>query len=340
MTDTPWAALAREITRLSDRVDGQPVVREATVVAASPLSVLFDTDDSPTLVFRTLTFALTPGDRVLTLQLRHYVWVLGVQGGGVPQVLPQVMPNGTNPATLPTDIQRSYYINGTGGTASWYPGGVAGNYIYDVKPLSPGDPNVVQVATEWGDRRRWTRITTNGGATWSAWVTQAASQAEVNAGTRADVFVTPATLKNRAWKGSDRPLFRAYKTGGNQDISGAEALHKVTFQTASANQGSHYSTANSRFTAPVSGLYFFTFGLATSGTTSTGPEAYLAYNGSALIDTSAIGYYTAWNNFGNSIPLRIGAGGYVEVFLRNNNGSTVSLANARCNFSGYLVEED
>lgn len=117
--------------------------------------------------------------------------------GGIPQLMPLWLPDGTNPATLPTGIQRSYYIHGTGGTPSWYPGGVVGNYIYDVKPFAPNNPNVVQVATERAGNRRWTRYSSNSGATWSAWETQAATQAEANAGTRADVFVTPATIPSR-----------------------------------------------------------------------------------------------------------------------------------------------
>lgn len=78
---TPWDSLAKEITALKDVQDGNPVAREATVFATAPLSLLFDTDTEPTLAYGSLVAGLLPGDRVLTLQLRHYVWVLGMKGG-------------------------------------------------------------------------------------------------------------------------------------------------------------------------------------------------------------------------------------------------------------------
>jgi hypothetical protein len=45
------------------------------------LSVLFDTDTIPTLVYGTLVTGLQAGNRVLTIKLRHYVWVIGMRGG-------------------------------------------------------------------------------------------------------------------------------------------------------------------------------------------------------------------------------------------------------------------
>lgn len=81
MTDTPWSTLAAAITRLNDRIDALPSIREATVTAASPLAVTFDTDTTATLAHGTLAAGLVAGDRVLTLKLRHYVWALGKKGG-------------------------------------------------------------------------------------------------------------------------------------------------------------------------------------------------------------------------------------------------------------------
>lgn len=78
----PWSILASRLTRLADRVDALPTVREATVAALSPLAVRFDTDQADTLVQGSLVAGPAVGQRVLTLKLRHYVWVLGVKGGG------------------------------------------------------------------------------------------------------------------------------------------------------------------------------------------------------------------------------------------------------------------
>lgn len=77
----PWDVLARQLTRLGDRIDALPSVREATVTGLSPLEVRFDTDTTGTVVFGTLVSGVRVGDRVLTVRLARYVWVLGVRGG-------------------------------------------------------------------------------------------------------------------------------------------------------------------------------------------------------------------------------------------------------------------
>lgn len=82
--NTPWDVLSSAITRLGDRIDAQPVVREATVYVANPLAVRFDTDTVNTTVQGSLAGGLGVGERVLTLKLRHYVWVLGRKGGVTP----------------------------------------------------------------------------------------------------------------------------------------------------------------------------------------------------------------------------------------------------------------
>jgi len=81
MNESPWSVVQASITRLNDKVSALPSVREATVAAAVPLSVMFDTDTVPTLVYGTLVAGLQPGNRVLTIRLRHYIWVVGLRGG-------------------------------------------------------------------------------------------------------------------------------------------------------------------------------------------------------------------------------------------------------------------
>lgn len=75
MSTTPWAALTVAIRKLADKVDAMPVVREATLVNDD--AVRFDIDTQDTLLHGNLAKGMPPGTRVLTLTLRHYVWVLG-----------------------------------------------------------------------------------------------------------------------------------------------------------------------------------------------------------------------------------------------------------------------
>lgn len=84
MAGTPWDILAAGLTRLSDRVDAMPTVREASVTASDPLAIRFDTDTADITPAGSLVSAPAVGARVLTLKLRHYVWVLGIKGGAIP----------------------------------------------------------------------------------------------------------------------------------------------------------------------------------------------------------------------------------------------------------------
>lgn len=84
MATTPWATLTDSIKKLSDRLDAIPVFREAT--AQSATAVRFDTDTVDTTVQGSLVRGILSGDRVLTVKIRHYVWVIGVKGGPVPPV--------------------------------------------------------------------------------------------------------------------------------------------------------------------------------------------------------------------------------------------------------------
>lgn len=78
MANTPWDILAAGLTRLSDRVDALPTVREATVASSEPLAIRFDTDTTDVTPAGSLVPAPAVGARILTLKLRHYIWVLGV----------------------------------------------------------------------------------------------------------------------------------------------------------------------------------------------------------------------------------------------------------------------
>ena len=52
-----------------------------------------------------------------------------------------------------------------------------------------------------------------------------------------------------------KPAFRAEKRASNQTYSGGQP--KITFEHEVFDIGSNYDTSNSRFVAPVSGVYFF-----------------------------------------------------------------------------------
>lgn len=77
----PWNVIAAMVRRLADRVDALPAIREATVTSVSPIAVRFDTDTVGVAVQGTLAGSLSVGDRVLTVRLARYIWLLGRKGG-------------------------------------------------------------------------------------------------------------------------------------------------------------------------------------------------------------------------------------------------------------------
>jgi microcystin-dependent protein len=132
------------------------------------------------------------------------------------------------------------------------------------------------------------------------------------------------------------PAFLVQGTG-TQAWSGGAAEIKVLMQgTVFTNRGSHYSTVNSRFTAPIQGVYQFHMSAAVTSNIG-GPEIQVYKNGSALVVNSAIGYGASYNTFGSQVVLELNANDFVEMYIRNNNGTSFSIDRGRSFFSGYLI---
>jgi hypothetical protein len=81
--------------------------------------------------------------------------------------------------------------------------------------------------------------------------------------------------------------------------------------TATLNRGSHYNSTNGRFTAPVSGVYFFivTAGRENSSGTATG-YVHIRING--VLRASAIHYYTDYTSSTVSLAYQLSVNDYVE----------------------------
>lgn len=81
MTRSIFDRIAASLSALKRQVDSQPVFREADVTSVDPVWVRFDTDASPSPALTSLDGWLTIGDRVLTMTLHGFVWVLGQKDG-------------------------------------------------------------------------------------------------------------------------------------------------------------------------------------------------------------------------------------------------------------------
>jgi hypothetical protein len=132
------------------------------------------------------------------------------------------------------------------------------------------------------------------------------------------------------------PAFSVQGTG-SQSWSGGALPVKVAMQgTVFSNRGGHYSTTNSRFTAPIAGVYQFHMSSCIT-TNSTGPEIWVYKNGSAIQNNFAIGYDALYNTFGGSIILDLSVNDFVEMYIQNNNGVSFTVDRGRSMFSGSLI---
>lgn len=131
------------------------------------------------------------------------------------------------------------------------------------------------------------------------------------------------------------PAFHA--TGlTTQAWTGVAVFTKLAMTSVVTNSGSHYDgVTNSRFTAPIAGLYMF-YATITQSTAVGGPEFKFYKNGAAIAQ-GAITYTTAYITSGNTVILSLAANDYVEIWVQNNNATTVTIDRTRCSFGGRLI---
>lgn len=138
-----------------------------------------------------------------------------------------------------------------------------------------------------------------------------------------------------------QPSFSAYEP------LGTTSQQVVRFFTTRLNQGGHYNTNTGLFTAPIAGVYFFTFNLL-MGSSSAGMSqgnyvrCLWRVNGSASTsygDTLAGGDATAYSGWtytslGLSLVINLAAGDTVAVW---NDGPIQTYGTPYGSFSGYLM---
>jgi C1q domain len=125
-----------------------------------------------------------------------------------------------------------------------------------------------------------------------------------------------------------QPAFRAHKS------TTTTTTGEIAFNAAYYNRGSHFNASNGRFTAPVTGAYFFTvFGVGNGGNSAI--NLHFLKNGSAVGVWINNGGLSADLSVAVSAVLDLNAGDYVSVGLiagamRQSNGDNNG-------FSGHLI---
>ena len=209
----PWDTLARAITRLGDRIDALPGIREATVTATAPLEVTFDTDTLGTLVFGSLAHGLQPGNRVLTVRLARYVWILGRRGGTASYAHVVDEPAETDaPDTFEQGVTVSDVNDGDDGG---FPPGADEATLLTVRH---GDERAFQLLSAKTSPRLWHRGVNEDGSAWEPWT-------EIGHGILYGTAAQRAATPSRYWQfwqdtDGDQLLWVGDKSGGWRRYSG------------------------------------------------------------------------------------------------------------------------
>ena len=127
-------------------------------------------------------------------------------------------------------------------------------------------------------------------------------------------------------------------TAGNQSWSGSNNEQVIQFNSEDVDNGGHFNTTNYRFTAPVTGHYFFTIHghmntFSTSG--AGGPGVFLRKNGSSSTTVFMYMYYTGYKGSSVQGCIQLDKDDYVTGAAINYNSSSFTLGGLR--MSGFLL---
>lgn len=172
----------------------------------------------------------------------------------------------------------------------------------------------------------------------------------LNASTSAGLVITPDTSGNVAIQSNGTTALKIDSSGRvTKPLQPAFSVISVNAGTISGdgvyvnigtagvtthlNVGSHFSTATGKFTAPVTGNYFFT-AFGNPGSSVGGPSIEIYKNDTDSMAQAYI-YNAAYNNGSCSVILPLVAGDYVTArFIVYNSTSTPM---HRSGFCGYLL---
>ena len=130
------------------------------------------------------------------------------------------------------------------------------------------------------------------------------------------------------------PAFDAARDGGN--VSGA---NYIVYDTVFVNTGNHYNNSDGKFTAPVTGVYFFSFGCIKSGNSNLA-RLYLRKNGSSnFTEDRHLRMPTGGDGYGENGAITyivsLTKDDYVQVYI--SEGTIHADNDNYTYFNGYLI---
>jgi len=134
-----------------------------------------------------------------------------------------------------------------------------------------------------------------------------------------------------------QPAFVAHATGSSNYLSVANG-NAFPANATNYNQGSCYNTSNYRFTAPVTGLYFFTFSAIHNNSSSDSrPHFFVNNSGSYNGIQHGINNRDASGSASNATSSLIYLQANDYVFVASSSGSLYYYGSAHSTFSGCLI---
>jgi hypothetical protein len=116
--------------------------------------------------------------------------------------------------------------------------------------------------------------------------------------------------------------------------------NKISIGTLTNQRGSHYSTSTSRFTAPVSGWYYFSMSVVFYAGNDIDGAISLAVNGVASgngMGVNQASNFGSFNGRSTSGSVYLSSGDYAEVYVYNTVAMTTRDAPYAGYFSGHLI---
>ena len=129
------------------------------------------------------------------------------------------------------------------------------------------------------------------------------------------------------------PCFDAVKSNGN--VSAGNIIH---YNTVNVNNGNHYNSSNGRFTAPVAGFYFFSYGNIKNSTNNV-TRLHIYKNGSRIYNAGRHLRMDSGQNYGDNgamtIVVSLAVNDYISIKVEE--GEIYGTTQEYCYFNGFLI---
>ena len=141
-----------------------------------------------------------------------------------------------------------------------------------------------------------------------------------------------------------RPAFRAEKRASHQSVTDS-VVTKITFEHEAFDIGSNYDTSNSKFVAPIAGIYHFNILLRAIANASTMDyvQGFLYKNGSLysdIIQMQTTANYLQNSHLGGGLTVQLAASDEIEIYGAISGTAPVFQKHddgQRTWFSGFLI---